>query len=500
MIDDPLSLLMQGIWLLAAGMYPLGFMFGTCSACCCRNNTCEGFDLDEAFGGVRTQGSRTVCSYSVNGSVITVPAVFSSFRLFQPGCRVYGQGIPPGAVVISVEDVYNPPRVFTVTQQGCCRIEADYNPCTYQNTTLIEQSSTVITLVDQGVRTAASCAERAASFTSLPQWDGFFQESCPNPRASQFRNHGVVVDLRQSFTPCVDCSGQPAASTVSVDNQHVFTGFRVTISPAPSGAVTGCLTFCGTGGKCGPFSRRSSNDGSAFGPYGAGVPIPGGCCNIQYQLEDCGLVDGVLVPIGNIRNVSDVREASSSSECSQRVAGLSTECGFSQFGGGLRVVPGSITSNYAEGFSCDGSPRRTYPSNYRRNCVRWVCRCYEGTGKRGLLNPETGQPLFPNRNDWYTVQSTNVIGGPTTNDIDLEQALSDARNNLNVPIEHVLLFQNTPTWNAEEGDVRCLVWAFVFYGKMNIPAIDSCTPYPRGRKSYDSGDNLYYIRGCNRCS
>jgi hypothetical protein len=34
MMDDPLSLLMQGIWLLAAGMYPLGFMFGTCSACC----------------------------------------------------------------------------------------------------------------------------------------------------------------------------------------------------------------------------------------------------------------------------------------------------------------------------------------------------------------------------------------------------------------------------------------------------------------------------------
>jgi hypothetical protein len=35
MIDDPLLLLMQGIWLLAAGMYPLGFMLGsTCSPCC----------------------------------------------------------------------------------------------------------------------------------------------------------------------------------------------------------------------------------------------------------------------------------------------------------------------------------------------------------------------------------------------------------------------------------------------------------------------------------
>jgi hypothetical protein len=34
MIDDPLSLLMQGIWLLAAGMLPLGFVFGVCSQCC----------------------------------------------------------------------------------------------------------------------------------------------------------------------------------------------------------------------------------------------------------------------------------------------------------------------------------------------------------------------------------------------------------------------------------------------------------------------------------
>jgi hypothetical protein len=34
MMDDPLLLLMQGIWLLAAGMYPLGFLFGSCSACC----------------------------------------------------------------------------------------------------------------------------------------------------------------------------------------------------------------------------------------------------------------------------------------------------------------------------------------------------------------------------------------------------------------------------------------------------------------------------------
>jgi hypothetical protein len=35
MIDDPLALAVQMIAVLAAGMYPIGFLFGTCSDCCC---------------------------------------------------------------------------------------------------------------------------------------------------------------------------------------------------------------------------------------------------------------------------------------------------------------------------------------------------------------------------------------------------------------------------------------------------------------------------------
>jgi hypothetical protein len=46
-MDDPLFLLMQGVWLLAAGMYPLGFLFGVCSACCEQDCVCgiAGTDL-----------------------------------------------------------------------------------------------------------------------------------------------------------------------------------------------------------------------------------------------------------------------------------------------------------------------------------------------------------------------------------------------------------------------------------------------------------------------
>lgn len=34
MPDDPLSLVLWSSWLIAAGMYPIGFLFGVCSACC----------------------------------------------------------------------------------------------------------------------------------------------------------------------------------------------------------------------------------------------------------------------------------------------------------------------------------------------------------------------------------------------------------------------------------------------------------------------------------
>jgi hypothetical protein len=49
-MDDPLSLLMQGIWLLAAGMYPLGVMLGaTCSPCC---QDCDRCVFDPGGGNV----------------------------------------------------------------------------------------------------------------------------------------------------------------------------------------------------------------------------------------------------------------------------------------------------------------------------------------------------------------------------------------------------------------------------------------------------------------
>jgi hypothetical protein len=54
MLDDPLSLLSLGIWLMAAGMWPvgMGFLFGACSACCdeCGQCQCSHHLVAEALG------------------------------------------------------------------------------------------------------------------------------------------------------------------------------------------------------------------------------------------------------------------------------------------------------------------------------------------------------------------------------------------------------------------------------------------------------------------
>jgi len=78
MIDDPLALAVQMIAVLAAGMYPIGFLFGTCSDCCCppcgrcthpaeNGNECprEGIEWTVDFGGY--------------GPVVVVGANFDDF-------------------------------------------------------------------------------------------------------------------------------------------------------------------------------------------------------------------------------------------------------------------------------------------------------------------------------------------------------------------------------------------------------------------------------------
>jgi hypothetical protein len=66
MIDDPLSLLSLAVWLMAAGMWPVGFLFGACSKCCddeCPEecNKCgHAYDGTESYGPCTTPSEWTL--------------------------------------------------------------------------------------------------------------------------------------------------------------------------------------------------------------------------------------------------------------------------------------------------------------------------------------------------------------------------------------------------------------------------------------------------------
>jgi hypothetical protein len=140
MMDDPLFLIMQGIWLLAAGMYPLGFLFGACSACCdeCPDecSKCRGFYFADANQGPCFEtfdslsidtpiDSESVSNVTTNGSTVNV-----SVDLFSGTCDI---DVPFFCV-----DLPNPP-VIDVTFQivrsfieyDSIRNECECNQCTY---------------------------------------------------------------------------------------------------------------------------------------------------------------------------------------------------------------------------------------------------------------------------------------------------------------------------------------------------------------------------------
>ena len=77
MIDDPLSLLSLGIWLMAAGMWPVGFLFGACSACCDKSEddvcevVCEGEGVCEGSNVCVLQESGEIAGYPGSSVLFT---------------------------------------------------------------------------------------------------------------------------------------------------------------------------------------------------------------------------------------------------------------------------------------------------------------------------------------------------------------------------------------------------------------------------------------------
>lgn len=175
-------------------------------------------------------------------------------------------------------------------------------------------------------------------------------------------------------------------------------------------------------------------------------------------------------------------------------------CGYRQKCGPYPRTPLYLDSGY-------GSYGADDPHDgVRRTCVRWICRCYEGTGKKNQYNEETGEHVYPDPADWYTVKSTSAeIGGPPVFGAGLASKLEAATNTTHYytdydSIEHDWLFGPFNAWPAEENTVFCVVWAFVFYGfSGQNPPILCETPAVNQPRVVTPRD-IYTIHPCARCS
>ena len=99
MFDDPLSLVLWSSWLMAAGMYPVGFLFGTCSACCdqcpeqcskCTHYASNGFSCSGLYDSV------TALTYAIDG--------YGSATINNPSSEP-SSGCGDNSIAIPVEDL-----------------------------------------------------------------------------------------------------------------------------------------------------------------------------------------------------------------------------------------------------------------------------------------------------------------------------------------------------------------------------------------------------------
>jgi hypothetical protein len=159
---------------------------------------------------------------------------------------------------------------------------------------------------------------------------------------------------------------------------------------------------------------------------------------------------------------------------------------------------GPFGTNANEFGGCNGLPQNVPEGcadqfcQRRKSCMRWLCRCYESTGEKGVGNPD--------KSSWYTVvteEEKNNIGGPTTNDLDLSEEL-DAATVGGAPLEHVVIDEFGPLFDLVEGPLgskKCIVWAFTFYGHR----CDCETTFTGVPTYHESADDCYTIVPCARC-
>jgi hypothetical protein len=545
---DPLSASALAILLLAGGMYPLGFMLGSdCSPCCtqCRSDSCEGFDLEEAFSCRR--GGTTFCTeYTQEPDLLSLSFGTTCFGENAAG-TVQGRGEDLGAGPLISATVTNggsgyaelgreSPSLslgnssttaavvtinYTQSHDDCGRdlwaissISITSGGDGYvdgQSLSITADSGdTVVAAVSGTIHTVGSGVLNSITINSGGQ---YYRE---NPDIAPYIN-APEVTVNQVQPSVWNHYGSGAVITAVVDDDTASDTFGQVISLSIDNAGDYYLAWRYAG------TFHYMGDGKFA--FGKSDPVEFGYLSYDWQgpsrgewVAGDGIAFGTKVLDGDFEVLKDwtlgenCLAESNRTYTSRYVLTVDPipegEPGCVTFGGtsGICGPFGSLSQigSPAPGYGPFGS-QSDYYGTLRRMCVRWLCRCYAGTGKRGQVDPATDEPLFTDPYDWYTVASTTEVGGPLVFEGTLTEKLESASSlwggqtapNGFDKLEHDHIFGSLG-WDAAQGGTVCVVYAFVFYGESGNPSRGSlCLPEPR--RSVTPID-LYHVTPCDRCS
>ena len=371
MLDDPLGLIVQGIFVLAAGMYPVGFLFGTCSACCCRNDTCEGFDLEEAMSKCR-QGAYELCLRTPDlltlGFTSSCGGSGASGTAQAPGADVGGGAITSVALTNGGSNYLGWDRDMEYIGDGKFAFGTAYEdpqPSVGRPSDLFAASRTLPSkgcwVSGEGIAFGTRVTDK--SHEILEDW-------VPAPKTGCCR---FTIDLKRTGNPLTF-----AGTVWATDEVRTLDSIDGALSW--NGAFFSGGVFAGS-----PFSGVSGSEQNCEEVFD-GLVIPGPwIANIgafEVVGKSFGSWDECLDCNGNPtlgRGTETGRIYSGRIIVTVDPPPEATPTGCIKFCGRSGLCVGGDTS--LQGGLRFGEDE-TDAGDLRRMCMRWLCRCYEGTGKK----------------------------------------------------------------------------------------------------------------------
>jgi len=293
MIDDPFVLLAYGILLLAGGMYPIGLLFGACSACC----ECGPCEECTHYNKSNCEFSYANFTYQLSGYDEVSKDCFNPNNVAEQGTQIDIEDLPEGFGFIESQFRGLPDITFVELLSVAEQDECSCNRCKLTVSSRIkipiENSDEDLVLSCEFTGYAEACSVTEIPFT-MGQWsvetapnENFLSEAAANA-ALQWANSLDItasVTLRQGCcSKCVrayseECYDLSGDWTMQLSNGNLVTG---TIQDGDLDGPANAYSLFTL-----PFTCRNASDTAEY-TLEIGARIDEGLLEIFTANDECG--------------------------------------------------------------------------------------------------------------------------------------------------------------------------------------------------------------------